>query len=286
MGLTGTDTFIALRIMMKLFKVLLLLSATMTFGLSGVEAQSPSLDDQNLMAQQRPAQRTSAGRPASRRPASRRPSSVKPSSVQRRANSTATKKTPTRRPAAQPQVRKRPVARKPKAKGAAQQNFSEVSFSYSIMTDKVSLISAPVTGQIRTRMQSLNAMYTIYRPKRKGRLLYSYGFGGSIGTVTGVAEPFGESAKGTPAFTGYFIPGLDFRRSYRVRLGVFAPIMYRKIGFKFEEPIFEKSEDPISFGLGARYVNSINRKNSITFSYSHQIIWKASNWDISWQYRM
>lgn len=235
---------------MKPFKLLLLLSATLTLVATSVYAQSSS-------------QR---------------------SSTKRRANFKAGQRTSNRRPAAQKKAQPRPSVRK--AKGKNQKSFSEMSFSYSIMTDKVSLISAPVTGQIRTRMQSLNAMYTIYKPKRKGRLLYSYGFGGSIGTVTGVAEPFGESAKGTPAFTGYFVPGLDFRRSYRVRLGVFAPIMYRKLGFKFDQPIFEESEDPISFGLGARYVNSINRKHSMTFSYSHQIIWKASNWDISWQYKM
>jgi hypothetical protein len=187
---------------------------------------------------------------------------------------------------AQKNIKRNPVQRKTKKKSFANRDYKEIKVSYSLMNDKFGLDLNGAKGSVRALFQGINLYYVFQKPGKNIRYLFNYGFGISYGTVKGIATPFGNEAKGQTWYMTSFVPGIDFRNDFRTRIGLFAPISFRAIDFGFEEDLKVKDDDPFSFGIGARYVNAFSLKNSFSFSVTHQVIWKATIWDLSWQYRL
>ncbi len=174
----------------------------------------------------------------------------------------------------------------PKQKKFASRSYKEIQLGYSLITDNFDLDLNGAKGNLRAQLQGLNLIYTNYIPSKNIKFIYSYGLGVSFGIAKGKASPFGEEAKNKTWYTALFLPGIDYRNDYRTRLGLFIPVVYRVLDFGFDENLKVQKNDPFSFGIGARYVNSISIKSSFSFSVSHQIIWASTSWDLNWQYRL
>ena len=207
-----------------------------------------------------------------------------------------TRKSKRRRPASQQQVNKnykkqttktsKKEVTKP-AESFASQKYKEIQFSYSLINDSFKLRSEGNLGSLRAQMQSLNFTYSFFRPGQNIKFLYNYGFSVGIGKLKGIAEPFGEEADGVTLITASFIYGIDFRNSYRTRIGVFFPLTIRNISFNLPDEIeVSKRNEPFSLGVGARYINAISARSAITLAYSYQYFWQSGTWDLSWQYRL
>jgi hypothetical protein len=158
--------------------------------------------------------------------------------------------------------------------------------SYGFMTDRFTLVESGAIDQIRTQLQSLNFTYVFQIPTRNPNYVFNYGFGAGLGTLKGIASNFRDEVKGKSWFNFAFTPGVDFRSDYRNRIGIIVPIGFRFINLGFEENIKVRENELFSLGLGGRYVHSITKKSSFAFSLTHYFNWKASVWDLSWQYRL
>lgn len=188
-------------------------------------------------------------------------------------------------------IAKRPAAKKPKKQSFLQQKYKEFHFGLSQITDRFDVDSGGTKGSLRSQMQGLNFTYTFYSPSQNPKWLYSYGLGATIGVAKGVPEPFqapflGYEAKNKIWFAGHFITGIDFRHSFRSRVGLFIPLSFRMLDFGFDDSLKVLSNDPFSFGVGARYIHAHSIKHSFSFSFAHQITWASTTWDLSWQYRL
>lgn len=191
-----------------------------------------------------------------------------------------------------PQNARATRAKRPAKKSFAQKNYKEIQIGLSQVTDKFDIDANGTKGTMRSQLNGVNLLYSLYRPARNTKWLYSYGFGAALGFAKGIAvgmdqiTPLGQEAKNKLWFAGSFVPGIDFRHSYRARVGVFAPLTFRALDFGFEDDVKVSANDPFAIGIGARYVNAVSIRQSVSFSFTHHITWQSSQWDLTWQYRL
>ncbi len=202
----------------------------------------------------------------------------------------AQSKTPARAP-------KRPIQTKAAAnptpeKSFAQRNYKELHFGLNLITNRFTLDVAGSKAAMRTQLQGLSFTYTFYRPSQNIMWLYSYGFGATLGVAKASPDPFhapfdGYEVKNKTWFMGSFLPGIDFRRSQRARVGIFTPVVFRILDFGYDENVAKVfDDDPFSVGVGFRYINALSIRDSVSVSFTHQIIWAASTWELVWQRRL
>lgn len=180
----------------------------------------------------------------------------------------------------------------PRKKSPARRDYKELHLGFSMVSGRLSLDVGGEVAKMRSQLQGLSLTYTFYKPSKNIMWLYSYGFGGTLGMAKASPDPYqtpftGFEVKNKTWFMGSFLPGIDYRRSHRARVGIFAPVMFRILDFgydKNEAKLFDN--DPFSVGLGFRYINAINNKNSVSFSFAHQFVWSSSTWELVWQRRL
>lgn len=202
--------------------------------------------------------------------------------------------TPKRKaPKPTPTTSQRAQSTKPATKiSAYQRTYKELHLGLNLVTDKFGIDVEGDKADLRGMMQGLSLTYTFYRPSRNISWLYSYGLGATIGMLKASPNPFqtpfaGQELKNKIWFMGSFVPGLDFRRTFRSRIGVFAPVVFRVIDFGYDEDTVRSFDnDPFSFGVGVRYVNVMSTRNSFSLSFAHQIVWSSSTWEFVWQRRL
>lgn len=181
-------------------------------------------------------------------------------------------------------------SRKSKTRSLLTKNYYDVTAQYITWQEQVDASGTGITGSGRFQFTGYQFGLTKNKPFSSIRWVQQYATQLTVGTAKGAGESntFTDEFKNQTWFSLSASAGLIYRTTAASEIGVFAPISYRLIQWKFADnaAIELDKESSFSAGLGFQFVQRFTPRSSMVISVAHQIVWEATQWSIGYQFSL
>ncbi len=169
-------------------------------------------------------------------------------------------------------------------------NQLQMRIGPSIWQENIKVSNGTSKGNMETQSQGLLGSFAYLIPSSNRAWLQHYsadfGFGAIKGKGRSAAVP--DELKGQLWLVGGFTPGLIYRTSPISAVGLLMPFSYRMIKYELKGGSSFNPDNDSSFSVGATgaYINQMSKNNYLYLSVTYHVLWAATAWNISWQYKL
>lgn len=177
-----------------------------------------------------------------------------------------------------------------KVERAPAANQLQMRFGVLMWQENLKVKNGASSGNMETQSQGMAGSLAYLIPTGGRTWLQSYsmdfGFGAMKGKGRSSAVP--DELKGQLWLAGGFTPGLLYRTSPISALGLLMPFTYRLIKYELKggSSFNPEGDSTFSVGVSGAYINQLSKNNYLYLAVTYQTLWAATQWNLSWQYRL
>lgn len=165
--------------------------------------------------------------------------------------------------------------------------YWSAGFGLVLWQEAVELHRGASLARMQTQFKGLSfhGDYNRTLPNSYWQQLYSFEF--AYGALKGQGDQpaIPDRLDNQSWYMASFRPGLIYRTSPVSRMGLFAPVMYRKIQWNFNAGSgLTASDKAFSIGLGAMFIQRFSKQSSMVLSLVHQHMWATNTWAAAYNY--